>query len=167
MGSAQIQIRPAQAEDLQPVWELNQKNVPMVGDVKIDWFVQYLQNAELFLIATVNDAFAGYLVGMNPQTDYKSENFLWFKSRYPDFMYVDRLAVADEFQGLGVGKALYDYTVVAAKAKARGLVTCEVNVRPANDKSYGFHQKLGFQEVGQQETKGGTIRVAMLAKSLA
>ena len=42
----------------------------------------------------------------------------------------------------------------------------EVNLRPRNDGSLRFHQRLGFVEVGQQETPYGA-RVSMLAKDLA
>jgi predicted GNAT superfamily acetyltransferase len=40
-----------------------------------------------------------------------------------------------------------------------------VNLRPRNDGSLRFHARLGFKEVGQQETSYGVL-VSMLAKDL-
>ncbi|MHB1091087.1 MAG: hypothetical protein ACYC06_04325 [Ilumatobacteraceae bacterium] len=45
------------------------------------------------------------------------------------------------------------------------LLTCEVNLQPPNPDSLRFHQRLGFGEVGQQESKPGLI-VSLLAKRL-
>jgi predicted GNAT superfamily acetyltransferase len=45
------------------------------------------------------------------------------------------------------------------------LLTCEVNLNPPNHGSIRFHQRIGFSEVGQQESKPG-LTVSMLAKKL-
>lgn len=161
----EIRVRRAKEEDITAVLELNQINVPMVSSIDRTWLLKYLSETKLFGIAEIGKIFAGYIIGMSPDADYKSENFLWFRQKYQDFLYVDRLAVGLEFQGRGVGKELYKYAESLVDDRP-GLITCEVNIRPANDRSYQFHQGLGFIEVGQQETKGGEIRVAMLAKSL-
>jgi predicted GNAT superfamily acetyltransferase len=103
---------------------------------------------------------------MRPNCDYDSVNFHWFKKRYDDFIYVDRIAVDTSAQGRGVGQALYANVEKNFLGKTP-TITCEVNIQPPNPQSYGFHQKIGFREVGQQDTKGGAIRVAMLIKELA
>jgi hypothetical protein len=45
-------------------------------------------------------------------------------------------------------------------------MTCEVNVRPANESSMRYHETHGFLKVGSQETEGGSKEVAMLEKKL-
>jgi predicted GNAT superfamily acetyltransferase len=45
-------------------------------------------------------------------------------------------------------------------------VTCEVNLDPPNPESLAFHARLGFARVGEQETKGGSVTVALLAAEL-
>ena len=44
---------------------------------------------------------------------------------------------------------------------------CEVNVRPLNAGSLRFHHRIGFTEVGQQDTDGGRKTVSLLAKPLS
>ncbi|NNE42793.1 MAG: GNAT family N-acetyltransferase, partial [Gemmatimonadetes bacterium] len=46
------------------------------------------------------------------------------------------------------------------------MITCEVNTRPRNDGSLRFHARLGFREVGTQETEGGAKAVSLLEKRL-
>jgi len=46
------------------------------------------------------------------------------------------------------------------------LMTCEVNLRPPNEGSMHFHQRLGFRQVAEQESEGGTKTVALLVRQL-
>jgi hypothetical protein len=45
-------------------------------------------------------------------------------------------------------------------------VTCEVNLEPPNPVSLGFHRALGFVDVAQQDTYGGTVRVQLMARRI-
>jgi uncharacterized protein len=161
-----IKVRQATEHDLEFVLQLNQQNVPMVSSVDATWLQKYLKAAHTFAVATFDDKPAGFIIGMAPECEYQSENFLWFKQRYTDFLYVDRLAVLTGLEGKGVGRSLYQYVQSAGTLRFKSI-TCEVNVRPFNERSYKFHQSLGFAEVGQQETKGGALRVAMLVKPIS
>lgn len=78
-------------------------------------------------------------------------------------MYVDRVAVAADHQGSGIGHVLYDAVETATTAP---LLCCEVNLRPRNDASLRFHDRRGFRAVGEQDTDGGAKRVVLLAKAL-
>ena len=100
---------------------------------------------------------------MDPGVDYDSENYRWFSERGGSFVYVDRIVVADGQRGGGIGRALYDAVFARAVEFGRAEVTCEVNVRPDNPESLAFHARLGFVQVGEQETKGGAYRVALLS----
>lgn len=53
-----------------------------------------------------------------------------------------------------------------AAALGLGEVTCEVNLVPPNPESLAFHHRLGFRQVGEQSTYGGSVRVALLARSV-
>jgi len=105
----------------------------------------------------------GVLTVIPAGTDHYSLNYKWFAARYDDFLYVDRIMVDDAARGLGVGKALYaDLFGFAAGRTTR--VTCEVNSRPPNPVSMGFHRALGFEPVGEQETEGGAKSVVMMSR---
>ena len=92
---------------------------------------------------------------------YASPNFQWFKQRLTQFLYVDRVVVDERFRGRGLGQALY--ADAADLAVARDVpITCEVNIEPPNPQSMGFHQGLGFEPMGEQQTEGGKKRVRLL-----
>ena len=62
-------------------------------------------------------------------------------------------------------EALYKDLADASAGWAQQLV-CEVNLRPANPGSLAFHQRLGFKQVGTQETQNGKKKVAFLLKKI-
>ncbi len=115
------------------------------------------------LAAEVGGELAGFCLVLAPGADYGSVNYRWFAARYDDFAYLDRVAVDERHRDRGIGTALY--AEVERRTTARWFLL-EVNLRPRNDGSLRFHQRLGFVEVGQQETPYGA-RVSMLAKDLA
>lgn len=159
-------IYKATREDLRSILEINQSFVPKVSSVDLAWMEKYLAASAYFRVYKSADKIEGFLIAMLPETEYASVNFGWFKKRYKSFLYIDRVAVSAAAHGKGIGKSLYADLFQFARDQA-DLVTCEVNIRPRNEISLGFHQKLGFQEVGQQDTGGGELRVSMLAKPVA
>ena len=103
---------------------------------------------------------AGFMIGLRPGTAYQSLNYRWFCEHYDDFAYVDRVVVADWAQRRGVAEALY--RGFAMSQTDVDILTCEVNIRPANDGSMRFHQRMGFRQVGTQEVDNGEKEVALL-----
>ena len=101
---------------------------------------------------------------MRPGTSYQSPNYRWFCDNYDDFAYVDRIAINSWARRKGIAEALYD-AFAAAEAGAP-VMTCEVNIRPSNEGSMKFHERMGFHQVGSQQTEGGKKEVAMLEKKL-
>ncbi|TIP69850.1 MAG: GNAT family N-acetyltransferase, partial [Mesorhizobium sp.] len=71
-------------------------------------------------------------------------NFLWFRERYPRFVYVDRVVVAGEARGRGHARRLYEDLFDHALRAGQTIVTCEVNAEPPNPASDAFHAALGF-----------------------
>ncbi len=158
-------IRNATANDLTAIYTINQDNVPHVGQVDMDWFKKYLELAHHFRVVEVDQKVFGFMVAMLPTTDYKSENFLWFKKNYDSFIYVDRIAISKKHIGKGYGRFLYDDLTKSTK-HTTNLITCEVNINPPNPESLAFHKKLGFKKVGNLETKNATVTVCLLEKSI-
>lgn len=155
-----------QSKDLERILEMNQKFVPMVGKVDLAWFQEMHKKNVTFIMLKEEGLIAGFLLALPPGVNYQSENYQWFERKFESHLYVDRLAVDTAFQNKGYGKELYQYIFDCAKKMKLDRVTCEVNVRPLNEVSLRFHSQLGFKEVGQQETKGGDIRVSLLSKEL-
>ncbi|MDJ0813745.1 MAG: GNAT family N-acetyltransferase [Woeseiaceae bacterium] len=158
-------IRDVRDSDLDAVLVLNQSEVPHVGSIDATRMRWYADHASYFRVATAGEALAAYLVGFRPGTTYTSPNYLWFCQRYPKFAYVDRVAVAASARRTGIATRLYD-DFAAAMPEAVPVMTCEVNVRPANESSMDFHRRLGFEQVGSLTSDDGAKEVAMLLKTL-
>ena len=61
-----------------------------------------------------------FLMAFDQDAAYDSPNYLWFRSRYPRFVYVDRVVVANAARGRGHARRLYtDLFDVAARAVAK------------------------------------------------
>ena len=159
----QVVIIRANASHLDDVFELNQGNVPAVGEVSRDWFEQMLDTEGVqFRVKLVDNHVAGFYVAMRPGLNYKSLNYLWFCNRFDDFVYLDRIVVHSQCFRQGIGRDLYTFLRNENQSWA-SRITCEVNVKPLNQASLDFHSRLGFQEVGQQDTERGKKRVSLLS----
>ena len=156
---------PATAADLQAVLALNESALPHVSSVTPDALRGLVDQSCYVGVARINREIAGFLLALAPGQDYQSLNYRWFAQHYASFVYIDRIVVADRYHGTGIGKMLYQDVERCAPPDSKWL-TCEVNLVPPNPGSLVFHRKLGFAEVGQQDTEGGRKRVSLLAKPL-
>lgn len=161
-------VRVATSDDLDEILAHNNAAVPAVNELSrgdLEWFSAH---AHSFLVVDSPDGtVAGFLIGLTgPGVDYDSLNYAWFSARYDDFIYVDRVVVAERGRGLGVGSRLYDEFARRGRADDHSVMLAEVNIRPRNEVSLGFHAARGFVSVGEQDTEGGAKRVTMLEKRL-
>lgn len=164
-----FEIRAFGPGDLAVVHAINQAEVPRVGSETLDALAHIAGESLLAPVAVDADtgAIVGFAMVLGPDADYDSDNFLWFRERYDDFVYLDRVAIAPEHQRRGIGRALYDSVARSAREVRPDAThwTLEVNVRPRNDTSLAFHAAMGFVEVGQHESRHGHL-VSMQVKSL-
>jgi uncharacterized protein len=104
-------------------------------------------------------ALEAFIMTFDQDAAYDSPNFVWFRERYPRFVYVDRVVVALSARGRGHARRLYEELFAEAAAAGHTLVTCEVNAEPPNPGSDAFHAGLGFREVGHAVIHGGAKSV--------
>src|SRR5258708_2679000 len=100
-------IRPARSSDFADIVALNQADLPHLSALTIDLLVRLGHMASYFRVAEVDDGVAGFLLAMPASAGYGSINFLWFKSRYPCFLYIDRVVVAEHQRRAGIASILY------------------------------------------------------------
>jgi hypothetical protein len=122
--------------------------------VREAFFARRYAHADAFLLALDQDA------------DYDSPNFLWFRERYPRFVYIDRIVVAVSARGRGLARLLYRELFEQARRAKHIQVVCEVNSDPPNPASDAFHTALGFAEVGSAAIHGGTKTVRYLLRQV-
>ena len=160
-----IILRPAQPADYERIYSINEDAAPAVSNITMDELRELAAMCCDFSVALADETIAGFMMAMHEGQPYESLNYRWFAEHYDKFVYVDRIAVAPEFKGRGVGRMLYANFEAFAQKHAP-VLTCEVNVRPRNDESLAFHAMLGFVEVGQQDTEGGKKRVSLMIKRI-
>jgi predicted GNAT superfamily acetyltransferase len=158
-------IRDVQDNDLDRILAINNAAVPNVNELTFEDLGWFQNNAAYFRVSETDDIVSGFLIALRPELDYGSQNFTWFKANYDNFVYIDRVVVARDNRGLGIGRLFYA-DVQSYAEQIAPLLTCEVNLVPRNDVSLLFHGTIGFHEVGRQDTHGGEKHVSLLAKEL-
>lgn len=146
--------------------QLNQDSQPEVSSLSLAELENLIQSAAYFSTIDRENKVAAFVLALDPQADYQSPNFLWFKSRYTNFIYIDRVVVAKEWRSQGLGQKLYSELFEFARRKAFEWVCCEVNSRPPNPLSMSFHHKMGFEVVGEQDTEAGKKRVQLMTRKI-
>jgi len=160
-------IRPVVDRDLDRLVALNNAAVPAVNALERSDVARFAETADHFRVAARHGAPVGLLIGLGPGADYASPNYLWFMARYDAFLYVDRIVVDPAERSSGIGAALYADLERAARTAGCPRLACEVNLRPANERSLRFHERLGFRPVGTQDTEGGAKSVCLMLRELS
>jgi predicted GNAT superfamily acetyltransferase len=123
--------------------------------------LEYLAS-EAFLARRIGNVDA-FLLAFDQDARYDSPNFMWFRARYPRFVYVDRIVVAPSARGRGCARRLYSDLFEHADRAGQDRVVCEVNKIPPNAASDAFHAALGFVEVGTASVYDGSRTVRYLS----
>ncbi len=160
-----MQIADIRESDLDDVLALNEAAVPHVNSLDREALQWFATSAHYFRAAMIDEDLAGFLIGLQPGLDYASPNYQWFCQRHRRFGYVDRVVVSPAARRRGVASRLYEDFASVLRGYVP-LMTCEVNIRPANDSSMVYHERHGFVQVATQETEGGKKEVALMEKRL-
>ena len=154
--------RPVQDPDIDALLTINNSNAPHVNALSGDALRHLLDISRWTRVVDDAEGPVAFLLGLHgPGLSYSSENYRWFSTQYDDFLYVDRVAVAERAQGKGIGTRLYHAFIDHARAIGVDTVCAEVNLRPPNPGSVRFHERLGFVSLGEQETKEDSVRVRL------
>ena len=164
MSNAQPIIRPIVPSDFLKVLEINNSNVPALGELTLEK-LHYLVEHSLHALVVEHHTLVGFCITFAPNAPYDSLNYLWFCERYEQFVYLDRIAFTSKAHGMGLGELLYQHIeTLMCELKLEYPLCCEVNLEPPNPGSLRFHQSIGFVEVGQRQSED-LYRVALLAKT--
>ncbi|MEQ8815229.1 MAG: GNAT family N-acetyltransferase [Thalassobaculum sp.] len=161
-----VEIRPVRQGDLEALVPLNNAAVPAVNALRRQDFERFAALVPYFRVAVLGDAAVGMMIALGPGVDYDSPNYRWFERRYDGFLYVDRIVVDPAARSAGIGAQLYADLAAAARDGGVPRLACEVNLRPANDRSLRFHERLGFRGVGTQDTENGSKTVQLMIREL-
>lgn len=160
-----ILVRDLEKAERDWLLALNNSAVPNVNHLRREDLDELLAMACYARLATIDEQPKAALIGLWPGADYDSANYRWFSERFEHFFYVDRVMVAKDARGKGVGQALYADIENFAQGRA-GSIALEVNSLPPNPGSMRFHQAAGFVAVGEQTHDEGAKKVVMMIKAL-
>lgn len=160
-----ITIRDVREHELDSVLALNNAAGSTILPLDSAGVRKFYDEAAYFRVAEAEDHLAGFLIALRENADYGSDNFRWFRERYPQFLYIDRIVIARPYRGLGLGRIFYADVTSFAEVRVP-LLACEVFLEPRDDVAVLFHGTYGFREVGQQNMARVSRRVSLLAKEL-
>ncbi|WP_084126993.1 GNAT family N-acetyltransferase [Demequina sp. NBRC 110054] len=162
-----LRMRMMREEDVPAVTSLNRGASPAVNILTEEEVSALFGLCDIALVATNRERqVQAFLLSLAPGQPYESENYQWFESRGIRHQYIDRIVVSPSAKGTGIGRALYESVFERARERGANEVSCEVNTEPANPGSLAFHERLGFRLLAEQWTKGDTVKVALLARSV-
>ena len=150
MYKLEVLQAPYLTSDLEEIWNINQENIPEVGDVpNLDRLKKLIDWSSHLIVVRDNDI-SGFIILMREGQNYDSLNYKFFNSQSFPFLYVDRIAIKDGHRRKGLGRMIYEKTIDIAK-DLDVSTCCEVNTIPRNDPSLAFHDAFGFREVGTND----------------
>jgi len=158
-------IRDVREHELDSVLALNNAAGAGILPIDADRLRFFWRHAAYFRVAETDGHLAGFLIALMPDANYDSPNFIWFRERYPEFVYIDRIVIAGAHRGAGLGRIFYADVQSFAEVRSP-LIACEVFVTGGRDPALLFHGSFGFHEVGQQVVPGIDLRAAYLVKEL-
>ena len=162
-----FRMRVMRESDLPAVHELNANAAPAINPLSEDELTSLFEMCDVRLVATDrNHTLLAFVLSMGGGQPHTSVNYRWFEDRGIRHQYIDRVVVSPLAKGTGIGRALYESVFERARETGANEVTAEVNIAPADPSSMAFHERLGFRQLAEQDTRGGTVRVALLARSV-
>ena len=162
-----MDLRRIAPADFPAILALNEESVHFLSALTPARLAHLHEQSALGLVVEQDGAVVAFLLAFREGADYDSVNYQWFASRYPRFLYIDRVVVASTARSAGVGSLLYRETFAHAARSGVALVTCEFDVAPPNPVSERFHARFGFHEVGRQSVTYADKWVSLQAADAA
>ena len=140
-----MEIRELSGSDVQKMWEINEQGLPGTGKVDEQGLLNLLEYSEISVGAYEDGELLGYVICLPPATEYGSLNYAWFNENMVDFLYVDRIAVAQIHRDKGIGSKLYAHIIEYSGKQ----IAAEVSLNPPNLASMRFHGRFDFEKIGE------------------
>ena len=141
-------IRPIEQHDLDTIVDLNQGALEGVGPLDYESAALLVKQSDQALVLDVEGEVAGFVITLPTGAAYDSSRYEWFEDRLDDYVYLDRIVVADTHRRQGVASRLYD----AVEAE----LPVALEVYDTNAPSLEFHRRRGYRKVGELDHAGKT-----------
>lgn len=141
-------IREMAQDDFDTVVDINQNALEGVGPLDREDLSLLVKQADQALVLDDDGDIAGFVITLPTGATYDSSRYDWFEKRLDDYVYLDRIVVAESHRRMGVASRLYD--------EIEGEKPVALEVYDHNDASLAFHEGRGFEPVGELEHNGTT-----------
>ncbi len=141
-------IREMAQDDFDTVVDINQNALEGVGPLDREDLSLLVKQADQALVLDDDGDIAGFVITLPTGATYDSSRYDWFEKRLDDYVYLDRIVVAESHRRMGVASRLYD--------EIEGDKPVALEVYDHNDASLAFHEGRGFEPVGELEHNGTT-----------
>lgn len=148
-------IRPIEHHDLDAIVDLNQAALEGVGPLDYESAALLVKQSDQALVLDDGGRVGGFVITLPTGATYESSRYEWFEDRLEEFVYLDRIVVAETHRRQGVASRLYD----AVEAE----LPVALEVYDTNEPSLEFHRRRGYRKVG--ELKHAGKRNLMLLKA--
>ena len=139
-------IRPIEHHDLDPIVDLNQAALEGVGPLDYESLALLVKQSDQALVLDDGGQVGGFVITLPTGATYDSSRYEWFEDRLDDFVYLDRIVVAETHRRQGVASRLYD----AVEAD----LPVALEVYDTNAPSLEFHRRRGYEQLGELEHAG-------------
>ena len=145
-------------ETLDILYSLNQDNTPEVGELgSINDLSELIRMSTINFYVIKENSVIGFVICFRENSDYKSPNYNYFKSKEKKFLYIDRVVIQKGYRRRGIGSYLYDHLYDLVNRENIPLC-CEVNIIPKNEISLNFHYKKGFKDNGEHHFRDHSVK---------
>ncbi len=136
--------------DFDTIVHLNQNALEGVGPLDNESLSLLVKMADQALVVDHGDGdIAGFVITVPPGAEYDSSRYRWFEDELvDDYVYLDRIVVAEDHRREGVASKLYD--------EIEADLPIALEVYETNDVSLAFHESRGFEEIGALDHNGKT-----------
>src|ERR1700709_2538765 len=116
-------IRDVHEHDLDAVLALNNTAGRSILALDSSHLRYFHDHAEYFRVAEIDGQLAGFVIALREGGDYESTNYRWFAAHYPQFVYIDRIVIANAYRRHGLGRIFYSDVNSYAEVRVP-LMTC-------------------------------------------
>lgn len=158
-----LQLRDAAPGDFDAILAINHASVHFLSAMDRQRLVELHGMAACHRVIDDGGRVSAFLLALRDGCAYDSPNYRWMAERFEHFLYIDRIVIAPDRQGRGLGRMLYADLFSFARDTGVTIVTCEVDDDPPNAASQRFHAAYGFRVIGRQRVGVSGKRVAYQA----
>lgn len=153
-----IDLEPKHYQD---VLRINQEVVHFLSPLDLEALTHLCSICDTKKVVQYQGKIVAFILALEENKPYLSENYAWFINNLTDFYYVDRIAIDPQYHRLGLGKLMHEAVQKRAIEKNIKQVALEIDIRPINETSLAFHKALGFKEIGTLDTNNGKKTVSL------